>query len=30
MKTVIVIHSKNELVLDKTIYVGFAILELSK
>ena len=31
MKTVIVSHSKkNEVVMDKAIYVGFAILELSK
>ena len=31
MKTMIVIHSKkNEVVMDKAIYVGFAILELSK
>ena len=31
MKTIIVTHSKkNEVVMDKTIYVGFAILELSK
>ena len=31
MKTMTVIHSKkNEVVMDKAIYVGFAILELSK
>ena len=31
MKTMIVTHSKkNEVVMDKAIYVGFAILELSK
>ena len=31
MKTMIVIHSKkNEVVMDKAIYVGFAIVELSK
>ena len=30
MKTVIVIHSKNEAVMDKAFYVGFALIELSK
>ena len=30
MKTIIVSHSKNEVVMDKAIYVGFTILELSK
>ena len=30
MKTMIVIHKKNEVVMDKAIYVGFAILELCK
>ena len=31
MKTMTVIHSKkNEVVMDKAIYVGFAILELGK
>ena len=31
MKTIIVTHrKKNEIVMDKAIYVGFAILELSK
>ena len=31
MKTVIVIHSKkNEVVMDKAVYFGFSVLELSK
>ena len=30
MKIVIVIHSKNEVLMDKPIYLGFAVLELSK
>ena len=31
MKTIIVTHSKkNKVVMDKAVYVGFAILELSK
>ena len=30
MKTIIVTHSKNEVLLDKAIYVGFAMLELSQ